>query len=241
MIAIPAIDLRDGACVQLVGGAYDEERLRLADPVRVARGFRDAGFSRLHVVDLDAATGASGGNASLVRDIVCAAGIDCQVGGGVRDAARVEELFANGAARVVVGTRALEDDGWLRVQATRFPGRLLVAADVRGDQVLVRGWTRAASTPLDALLDALDPLPLAGILVTAVHVEGRMEGPDLPLVERVRARTRLPLVASGGIATLDDLARLEDRGIDACVVGMALYTGALDARRVAERYGGREQ
>ena len=241
MIAIPAIDLRDGACVQLVGGAYDQERVRLTDPVGVARGFRDAGFSRLHLVDLDAATGADGvGNAAVVRDIVCAAAIDCQVGGGVRDASRIDQLFAHGAARVVVGTRAVEDAEWLAAQAARFPARLLVAADVRGDQVLVRGWTRTIATPLDALLEALNELPLAGVLVTAVHVEGLMAGPDLPLIERVRARSRLRLVASGGIATLDHLAQLEDRGVDACVIGMALYTGALDARRVAERYGGEE-
>jgi phosphoribosylformimino-5-aminoimidazole carboxamide ribotide isomerase len=239
MIAIPAIDLREGACVQLVGGSYDRERVRLADPVAVARGFHDAGFSRLHVVDLDAATGTGmRTNASIVRDIVCAAAVECQVGGGVRDSGRIDELFGGGAARVVVGTRALEDPDWLDAQAARFPDRLLVAADVRGGQVLVQGWTRAIDTPFDSLLDALDRLPLAGVLVTAVHVEGRMEGPDLALMERVRARLRLPLIASGGIATLDHLAQLEDRGVDGCVVGMALYMGALDANRVAERYGG---
>ena len=236
MIAIPAIDLREGACVQLVGGRYDAERVRRPDPVAVARDFANAGFAWLHVVDLDAATGV-GDNRSAVRDILNATTACAQVGGGVRDSEAVDRLFDAGASRIVLGTRALEDPDWLAAQAERWPDRLVAAADVAGNRVLVRGWSDAFPTPLDQLLRDLDPLPLAGVLVTAVHVEGKMAGPDLELIEHARSRVALPLIVSGGIASLTDLRALDARGVDGCVIGMALYTGALDSRRVAEEFG----
>ena len=121
MIAIPAVDLREGACVQLVGGSYDRERIRLTDPVSVARAWAQLGFPRLHVVDLDAATG-RGSNAELVRELIRESEADVQVGGGVRDAETIERLLADGADRVVVGTRALEEPEWLEHVASLWPG-----------------------------------------------------------------------------------------------------------------------
>jgi phosphoribosylformimino-5-aminoimidazole carboxamide ribotide isomerase len=180
MIAIPAVDLREGACVQLVGGEYAAERVRLDDPVAIAAAWQDLGFDALHVVDLDAATG-RGDNAAVVRDIISVVRIPVQVGGGVRDEAAIERLLAMGAARVVVGTRALEEPDWLDGAAARFGGHVVVAADVRDRDVLTRGWSRTLDEPLPELLARLSALPLAGVLVTAVHQEGRLAGPDLPL------------------------------------------------------------
>jgi phosphoribosylformimino-5-aminoimidazole carboxamide ribotide isomerase len=141
MIVIPAVDLREGACVQLVGGEYDAERVRLEDPLAVAQGWARLGFTRLHVVDLDAATG-RGSNAELVREIMRDCGMVVQVGGGVRDEERVERLLDDGASAVVVGTRAIEDPDWLAEMAERYPGELIVAADVRDRRVVTRGWAR---------------------------------------------------------------------------------------------------
>jgi phosphoribosylformimino-5-aminoimidazole carboxamide ribotide isomerase len=236
MIAIPAIDLRDGACVQLVGGSFEQERVRLRDPVAVAMRWRDAGFTRLHVIDLDAATG-RGSNAAVVSALVATNGLSYQVGGGIRDATAVERWLTRGASTVVVGTRGVEDPGWLAEQARRHPGRIVLALDVRGGRVQVRGWTADVSASLSDVLRRLEGAPLAGVLVTAVDVEGRMTGPDLPLMRQARAATTLPLVASGGIASLDDLTALESARVDAAVIGMALYTGGLDAVAVARRFG----
>ena len=236
MIAIPAVDLREGACVQLVGGAYDAERIRLEHPLEAARSWARAGFGTLHVVDLDAATG-RGSNEPIVRALAAEPGLTVQVGGGLRTTEAVERLLCGGAARVVIGTRAVEDPDWLEEVATRFPGRLVVAADVREDQVVTRGWAHDSALNVYDVVDALGGLPLAAILVTAVHREGRLEGPDLALLERVAARAMVPVQASGGITTTGDLRALQRCGIAAAIIGMALYTGALDGRATAEEFG----
>lgn len=237
MIAIPAIDLREGACVQLVGGAYDEERVRLDDPVAVAREWARLGFSQLHVVDLDAATG-RGSNLAVVRAILREGLFDAvQVGGGVRDEDGVEALLDAGSMRVVVGTRALEDPDWLADACGRYPGALIVAADVKGRRVVTRGWERTLVGDIVDRVEALNALPLAGIMVTAVHREGQMEGPDYHLMDDVLEAATLPVVASGGVGAAHQLRDLAERGVAATVLGMALYTGALDPRSTAEEFG----
>ena len=235
MIAIPAVDLRDGACVQLVGGSYREERVRLDYPVEVARSWERYGFSRLHVVDLDAATG-RGSNRSVVRSILDEADVPVQVGGGIRSGDLVEELLDAGATNVIVGTRALEEIEWLAGIAGSHPGEIIVACDVRERRVTTRGWVRTLPVDILDAVDELNSLPLAGLLVTAVHREGQMQGTDLPLMEDVAEASSFPVYASGGIATMQDLRALEHRGIAGVVIGMALYTGALDPVVVAGEF-----
>jgi phosphoribosylformimino-5-aminoimidazole carboxamide ribotide isomerase len=235
MIVIPAVDLRAGKCVQLVGGSYDNESLRLDDPAEVARGWTRQGFQRLHLVDLDAATG-RGSNAELVNEILREVEASFQVGGGVRESDDIERLLRAGAERVVVGTRALTDDWWLQEVAEEFPGRLIVAADVRGRTIVTHGWSRSRGRDVLSYVDELNDLPLAGVLVTAVHLEGQMRGTDFFLMEDVVESSAHPVIASGGIASVLDLSNLAERGVSAAVVGMALYTGALDARAVAEEF-----
>jgi phosphoribosylformimino-5-aminoimidazole carboxamide ribotide isomerase len=237
VIVIPAVDLRDGKCVQLVGGEYDQESVRLDDPPAVARDWIRMGFGRLHVVDLDAATG-RGHNMQVIRDILREAnGIPVQVGGGVRDDSRIEELLDEGVTWVVVGTRAVEDRDWLEDMAHRFPARLVVAADVRERQVVTRGWTKTLPLDVVRFVEDIGVLPLAGVLVTAVHLEGQMQGTDLPLMEDVAEASPWPVLASGGVATLDDLRALEHRGIAGAVLGMALYTNAIEPNRIIEEFG----
>lgn len=235
MIVIPAIDLREGACVQLVGGSFADERVRLQDPVAVARRWTDCGFRRLHVVDLEAATG-SGDNASAVTAILDDTDALVQVGGGVRSSDRVDELTAAGAARVIVGTRAVEDPDWLADLAASHPGLLIAAADVRDRRVLTHGWRKSRSVQVLDFLADIEDLPLAGVLVTAVHREGQMIGPDLALMQELTDAVDLPIIASGGIASREDLCALEHRGVTAAVIGMALYTGALDPYAIAQEF-----
>jgi phosphoribosylformimino-5-aminoimidazole carboxamide ribotide isomerase len=236
VIAVPALDIRDGACVQLVGGAFDDERIRIPDPCGIARRWAALGFTRLHVVDLDAARNA-GDNAAVIDDILAAGSAATSVGGGVRTTLRVEELVGAGAVAVIVGTRAIEEPEWLEEIATCFPSRIIVAADVRERQVVTHAW--AHQTPLDIseVVARCNALPLAGLLVTAVHKEGQMHGPDLQLVADVVRATHHAVTASGGVSTMQDLRDLRERGAAACVIGMALYSGALEAQTVAEAFG----
>lgn len=235
MKVIPAVDLRGGACVQLVGGCPDVEKVRVEDPVSAAKRWRDAGFDSLHVVDLDAALGGATQD-DVIRRVVQEGGPSCTVGGGVRDVARVERLLALGAAKVVIGTRAIADADFLAELCARWPKRIVLAADVRDREVVVRGWTEGAGLSIEALLQRVDGLPLGGVLVTAVHVEGQMIGPDIALIREARARTRVPLIASGGVGSIEDLEKLRDAGADAAVLGMSLYTGAIDPVRAAREF-----
>ncbi len=236
MIVIPALDLREGACVQLESGEYDRERIRLPDPVGVAKAWAQLGFNLIHLVDLDAAT-ERGSNEELVREIIRDGNVPVQVGGGVRDADTIERLLADGARNVVVGTRALENPDWLVDVAGSWSGRLIVAADVRDRTVLSRGWRRSLARHIADVVEELNDLPLASIMVTAVHRDGKLGGTDLPLMEDVAEASDHPVIASGGISTLNELRSLADAGIAGAIVGMALYTGTMNPRVAAEEFG----
>ena len=271
MQVIPAIDLREGACVQLVGGSYAAERVRIADPVAVAREWVRVGFSRIHVVDLDAATG-RGSNRALVREILDATDAKVQCGGGVRDLDSIDELLTAGASEVVLGTRAIEDRAWLEDVVERYPGRIIVAADTSARQVLSRGWSQSSSRDVTTFIDGLQKsgggrraratkdgqrktgngkretangqrdsvdgqlstFPLAAVLVTAVDREGRLDGPDVDLIEEISARSSIPIMASGGVRNIDDIRALADAGASAAIIGMALYTGVLNPQTIIE-------
>lgn len=236
MIAIPAVDLREGRCVQLVGGRPEDERISLPDPAAVAEGWWEMGFRSLHVVDLDAALG-RGDNRETIREILSRTGATTQVGGGVRSADDVEWLVDAGADRVVVGTRAVKDPEWLDEVAGSFPDRVVVAADVRDGEVLVRGWTEGSGLRVGDLLDRLGPLPLAGVLCTDVGREGRMEGIDRDGVRRVVEETDHRVWISGGVTAVAELSFLREVGAAGAVLGMALYTDVLDGETVAKEFG----
>jgi phosphoribosylformimino-5-aminoimidazole carboxamide ribotide isomerase len=237
MIVAPAVDVKGGRCVQLVGGRAEEERVSLPDPVAVARLWYKRGFHTLHVVDLDAALDL-GENHALVARIATASPARCQVGGGVRDDARATDLLGAGADRVIVGTRAVEEPRWLEGLTGRYPDRIMVAADVKAGRVLRRGWTERSAIEIDEFLAELAPLPLGGVLCTDVAREGRLDGIDIDAMGAVVARSPHPVWISGGITSIADLEALEAAGAAGAVLGMALYTARLDARAVAERWGG---
>lgn len=235
MIAIPALDLRGGACVQLAVGSYDEEVIRIPDPVGVAIAWRQYGFRHLHIVDLDGVAG-RGNNTTEIQAILDATDVEVQVGGGIRSRELIQRTLDDGAQRVIIGTRALEDPDWLAEMTSLFPGSIVVAADVRDRKVLSHGWTRTQPKFVLDLIEDLNGLPLAGVLVTAVHREEAMRGTDLPLMEDVADAAEFPVFASGGLGTINDLRALADRGVAAAIVGMALYNGAMDPWIVADEF-----
>ena len=226
MIVYAAIDLRGGRVVQLVGGRPDRERLSLPDAIGVARDFVARGFPALHVVDLDGAL-QEGSNGEQVAAIIDAVDVPVQVGGGVRDRAALSKWLAAGADKVIVGTRAIEDPDWLADVAGEFPGRLLVAADIRDGVVVSHGWTRSSGLTASAFLAAASRLPLAGLLVTDVGREGRLAGIDARLFADLAEESTVPIVAAGGIGSPRDLRLLDATGVAGAVVGTALYTGAI--------------
>ena len=236
MIAAPAVDLREGRCVQLVGGRPEEERVSLPDPVAQARHWWEMGFGTLHVVDLDAAL-SLGDNREVIREIVASTPATVQVGGGVRNEEGVEAPVEAGATRVIVDTRAIEEPGWLESLAARFPGTLLVAADIRDGVVLKKGWTESSRIPVLELLRRLAPLPLAGVLCTDVGREGRMQGTDLAGAATIIEASKHPLWISGGITTTRELRELAKASAAGAVLGMAIYTGALAPEDVAKEFG----
>lgn len=230
-----AVDLAEGRAVQLVGGQPGSERVSRPDPVAVAREWRERGLPMLHLVDLDAALG-RGENRAILTRILELPGVECQVGGGVRHAEDVEYWLAAGAARVIVGTRALRDPAWLADLAPRFPGRLVVAADARAGRLLSHGWQVEEERDADAWIEELNALPLGGLLVTDVGREGRMAGVDAARYADLAARSAHPLLAAGGVADVGDLRALARAGVAAAVLGMALYTGAVSPETLAEEF-----
>ena len=235
MIAIPALDLRGGACVQLAAGSYDEEVIRIPDPVGVAIAWRQYGFRHLHLVDLDAVAG-RGNNAVEIQGILAATDVEVQVGGGIKSRDSIHQFLADGAQRVVIGTQALEDPDWLVEMSTDFPSCIIVAADVRDRKLLSHGWTRIQPKLVLDLVEDLNGLPLAGVLVTAVHREEAMRGTDLPLMQDIADVAEFPVFASGGLGSIGDLRALEDRGVAAAIIGMGLYSGAMDPWAIADEF-----
>lgn len=232
MIVWPAVDLKGGRVVQLVGGRPEDERVSLRDPVGTAMDWIAAGFRALHVIDLDAALG-TGSNRATIEAILAAVNVPVQVGGGIRDDALVDGYLAAGARHVIVGTRAVLDRDWLALTARRHPGHIVVAADTRGGEVLVRGWTEGAGLALLDFVRTLEELRLGAVLVTDVSREGRLAGVDAALFGEVVAATSHPVLAAGGIAGRGDLRRLLEVGVAGAVLGMSIYTGGIDAADAA--------
>jgi phosphoribosylformimino-5-aminoimidazole carboxamide ribotide isomerase len=189
----------------------------------------------LHVVDLDAATG-RGTNRETVNRLLAANGLSMQCGGGVRDLESIEVLFAAGASNVVLGTKAIEDRDWLEQAVATYPNKLIVAADAKGRKVATRGWSQTLSMDVTSLVKDLNRLPLAAILVTAIDWEGQMKGSDVNLMRELAGLSQHPLQASGGVGTLADLRDLAAAGVSAAIVGMALYTGALETSAIIEEF-----
>lgn len=229
MEVIPSIDLRGGQVVSLLQGDYDRETIYDADPPAVAARFIAAGAARLHVVDLEGARTGERSNLPAVRSILAAAtAAEVQVGGGVRSFEAAAELFELGAARVIMGTAALEDPALLRRVSRAFPGRVILGLDARDGRVAVHGWRQTADLEAAELLSRFEELPLAAVLHTDIDRDGLLRGPNVTSTADLARSTHIPVLASGGVGSLADLVRLaRERVIAGVIVGRALYTGAI--------------
>jgi phosphoribosylformimino-5-aminoimidazole carboxamide ribotide isomerase len=225
MQVIPAIDLRGGRCVRLQQGDYGRETVFGDDPAAMAAHWQAEGASILHLVDLDGAREGRPVNAKAVEAILARVDMPCQLGGGVRDEATLSRWLELGLDRVVVGTRALEQPAWFRDVAQRNPGRVVLGLDARDGRVATGGWLDISSVDALELAEQFDDLPLAAVVYTDINRDGMLAGPNLAATEALATRLRTPVIASGGVGTLEDIARLAALPIAACIVGRALYEG----------------
>jgi phosphoribosylformimino-5-aminoimidazole carboxamide ribotide isomerase len=235
VIVIPAIDLREGRCVRLRQGRSDRETVFSDDPVAVARGWKDLGAERLHVVDLDGAFAGEPKQSALVGTIVAAvAPVPVEVGGGLRDLRAVESALETGVAWAVVGTRAALDRAFLSEVCRRHPGRIIVAVDARGARVAIKGWTEVVEETVAEVGARARDAGAAALLYTDVSRDGTETGPNVEETESLARRVGMPLLASGGVGRVEDLRRLAAiPGVLGTVVGRALYTGAIDLREAS--------
>ncbi|ELZ28808.1 1-(5-phosphoribosyl)-5-[(5-phosphoribosylamino)methylideneamino] imidazole-4-carboxamide isomerase [Halosimplex carlsbadense 2-9-1] len=222
---VPAVDVQDGQVVQLVGGERGTGKA-YGDPVEAAEGWVEQGARTLHLVDLDGAFEGERANAAAIQSVVDAVDVETQLGGGIRTVDDAVGLLDAGIDRVILGTAAVEDPDIVAEISEDHPGSVLVSLDAKDGEVVVSGWTEGTGLDPAEAAARYEELGAGGILFTDVDVEGQLEGVRTEPVRRVVEAVDIPVVASGGVATLDDVRALKDAGAAAVVVGSALYEGA---------------
>ncbi|NKB28610.1 MAG: 1-(5-phosphoribosyl)-5-[(5-phosphoribosylamino)methylideneamino]imidazole-4-carboxamide isomerase [Rhodobacteraceae bacterium] len=229
MILYPAIDLKDGQCVRLLRGEMSAATVFGDDPAAQARAFQDAGCEWLHLVDLNGAFAGQPVNGDVVRAILAATDVPAQLGGGIRDMATIERWLEAGIARVILGTVAVEDPDLVRQAAAAHPGRIAVGLDARNGRVATRGWAEETDVNVTDLARQFEDAGIAAIIYTDIDRDGAMQGPNVQATEALARAVNIPVIASGGVSSMDDLMRLKQTGvISGAISGRALYDGALD-------------
>ncbi len=229
MILFPAIDLKDGACVRLKLGLMDQATVFNADPADQARAFAVAGAEWIHVVDLNGAFAGRPVNAAAVEAILATVEVPVQLGGGIRDMATIEAWLERGVRRVILGTVALKDPALVKAACRRFPGQVAVGIDAKGGQVAVEGWAETSDLTVLDLALKFEDAGVAAIIYTDIDRDGVLTGPNVEATAALAAAIRTPVIASGGVSSLDDLRRLKAvPGLEGVISGRALYDGRID-------------
>ena len=223
----PAIDIRGGKCVRLRQGDYDRETVFGEDPAAMARHWVEHGAERFHLVDLDGARDGRPANLTSVRAIVEAVGVPCELGGGIRDEETIRELLQLGLTRLVIGTLAIRQPEWFRRMCREFPGKLVLGIDARDGRVATEGWLQTSDVAATELAGQFAGEPVAAVIYTDIATDGMMAGPNLAAMAEMQAAVDLPVVASGGVTTKEDVARLAAVPMAGCIIGRALYEGTL--------------
>ena len=233
MILFPAIDLKDGQAVRLLHGRMETATVFNEDPAAQARAFAGQGFSWLHLVDLNGAFEGRPVNAAAVEAILAAVDLPVQLGGGIRDLATIERWLTLGLRRVILGTVAVKDPALVREACRAFPGRIVLGIDARGGRVAVEGWAEVSEVTALDLARRFEDAGAAAIVYTDIERDGALKGVNFAATAALAEQVSLPVIASGGVSTLDDIAALQQRaetGIEGVIIGRALYDGRIDAR-----------
>tara|TARA_R110002110_G_scaffold115194_4_gene285629 strand:- start:1206 stop:1922 length:717 start_codon:yes stop_codon:yes gene_type:complete len=229
MILYPAIDLKDGQAVRLVHGDMDQSTVFNDDPAAQARSFVDAGCTWLHLVDLNGAFAGTPVNAAPVEAILKSCNVPAQLGGGIRDMATIERWLDRGLARVILGTVAVENPGLVRDAARAFPGQVAVGIDARAGKVATKGWATETDVEVTDLAKSFEDAGVAALIYTDIMRDGAMGGPNIDATAALARAVDIPVIASGGVSSLDDLVALRNTGvISGAISGRALYDGAID-------------
>jgi phosphoribosylformimino-5-aminoimidazole carboxamide ribotide isomerase len=234
LVLYPAIDLKDGACVRLKRGEMDQATVYGDDPGAQAAHWQHLGFSWVHVVDLNGAFAGKPVNAPAVRAILAAVTVPVQLGGGIRDLAGIEAWLAAGVTRIILGSAAAKNPDLVRESAAKFPGRIVVGIDARGGMVATEGWAETSNIAAADLAMRLQDAGIAGIIYTDIARDGMMTGLNLPETAALAARVSVPVIASGGLNGIADIAALKTASLTTpnlagAIIGRALYDGSLDA------------
>lgn len=223
----PAIDLRGGKCVRLKQGDYQQETVYGDSPADMARQWVDQGAECLHLVDLDAARDGQAANRQAVVDILAATSIPCELGGGIRDEAAIVRWLEIGVAQLIVGTKALKEPDWFREMCRKYPHKLCLGIDARNGYVATDGWLETSTTAAVDLARQFEAEPIAALIYTDIAKDGMLAGPNFDEMARMHAACKLPVIASGGVTTVDDIRRLAQLKIPGAILGRALYEGKL--------------
>ena len=235
MILYPAIDLKDGNCVRLVKGEMDQATVFSDNPAAQAMAFQDAGCEWLHLVDLNGAFAGEPVNAAPVEAILKACKIPAQLGGGIRDIATIERWLSKGLQRVILGTVALRNPALVKEAAKLFPGHVAVGIDARKGMVAVEGWAETSDTSALDLARQFEDAGVSAIIYTDIDRDGAMQGPNVAATAALANAVSIPVIASGGVSSMDDLRALKACGapLNGAISGRALYDGAIDAAEAA--------
>lgn len=231
MIVIPAIDLKDGRCVRLEQGLMERDTVFCDSPAEQARAWQEQGAELLHIVDLNGAFAGEPRNRSSIEDIVRAVTIPTQLGGGIRDLATIEAYLSLGIGRVILGTAAQRNPSLVEDACRRFPGRIVVGIDARNGMVAVQGWAEVTDISARELASRFEGYGVAAVIYTDIARDGMLSGPNIEATRELAEAISLPVIASGGVSTLADIAGLmaiESSGVTGVITGKALYTGAFN-------------
>lgn len=241
MFIIPAIDLKDGTCVRLEQGRKEAVTVYSKDPSVTAQKWESYGARALHVIDLDGAFTGRQKNFQSVLDIRYSTKMFMQVGGGIRNITAIDRLLSAGINRVILGTSAVEDSELVFEACTKFPGKIFVGIDAKDGKVAVRGWEEISSIQATDFARRIETVGVAGIIYTDISRDGMLTGPNLPAMEEMVRTVTIPVIASGGIATIEDVKNLmKIKGLWGAITGKAIYSGSLDLRKAIKLVTGKE-
>lgn len=225
MDILPAIDLREGKCVRLLQGDYARQIDYRDDPVAQAQEFEQAGARWLHVVDLDGAKYGEHHNITALEDIRRATKLNIEIGGGIRSEASVKALLQAGITRTIIGTRALEEPDWFEKLVSDYPGKIVLGLDARDGKIRTQGWTQTSEITVMQMAEKVNDWPLAAIVYTDIARDGMLTGPNIEAMRQLAQNCRVPIIASGGVGSLEDIEQLAWLPLQGIIVGRALYEG----------------
>ncbi|MCL2200914.1 MAG: 1-(5-phosphoribosyl)-5-[(5-phosphoribosylamino)methylideneamino]imidazole-4-carboxamide isomerase [Oscillospiraceae bacterium] len=228
MTIYPAIDLYEKKAVRLLRGDYAQMTIYSDDPPAVAKGFRAAGATHLHVVDLEGARDGKPANFDVIERITAESGLVVQIGGGIREMETIEKYLALGVSRVILGTAAVSKPGFLKEAASKFGSAIAVSADIKDGLIALKGWTEVSDQELMSFCRVIEDLGVQTLICTDISKDGLLEGTNMELYETLRKELGLYIIASGGVSTLDEIKTLASWGVDGAILGKALYTGVID-------------